>query len=186
MLLCLCVPVIPFLPLTATLFWALSPSAAERPEWVLPPQLSCLEDSLQAWSKGVPWASPQSPESHPGIVSPSLSPLPQKEVQALQPGIPHRPQNSPIPSSCALGCKAKHWAFPQAHLGPIPLSPATPAAARQARPALPAAGIQASPQGQLKCSSLAPCLCQNIQNEPGPESCTTSSALFSRALTYPT
>lgn len=100
MRLCPHVPVIPSLPLTATLFWTLSPPAAERPEWALRPQLSCLEDSLQAWSKGIPWAPPQAP----GIVSPSLSPLPQ-EVQALQPGIPERPQNTPIPSSRALGHK---------------------------------------------------------------------------------
>lgn len=58
MLLCLCVPVILYLPLTATLFWAFSPSAAEHPEWALLLWLSYLEDSLQACSKGVTWAPP--------------------------------------------------------------------------------------------------------------------------------
>lgn len=147
MRLCPRVPVVPSLLLTATLFWALSPSAAERPGWAPTPQLSCLEDRLQAWSKGVPWAPPQAP----GIVSPSLSPLPQKEVQALQPGIPDRSQNSPFPSSCALGRKPNIRPFLKPD-GPILLSPGTPAAARQAGPALPAVGIRGSPQNLLKRS----------------------------------
>lgn len=65
------------------------------------------------------------PGPHPRLLShtlgssPSLSPLPQKEVQALQPGIPDRPQNSPIASSCALGCKPNIWPFLKPSLGPF-------------------------------------------------------------------